>query len=85
VARLDWQKAQERDRKREAKQAAAQMPGRAGARRQAARQAALTAFVQKHDIACFKCGAKTAEWAKTGIHPKRGPWAICVPCVSRRD
>lgn len=80
LARLDWEKAQERDRTREAKQAAS--PPRAAVRQQAARQAALDAFVEEHGIGCFKCGVEKAEWAKTGIS-KRGAWAICVRCVAR--
>jgi hypothetical protein len=79
LSRLDWDKARERDRVREAKQTAA--PDQGGARRSAARQAALAEFVAKHEIACFKCGAEKAEWAKTGIS-RRGPWAICVECAS---
>jgi hypothetical protein len=78
MSRLDWEKARDRDRGRATKQAP---PGAGAAKRRAARQDALAAFVEKHEIGCFKCGAAKAEWAKTGIS-KRGPWAICARCVS---
>lgn len=80
MSRLNWDKARERDRVRKTKQPAAS--GQAGVRGRAARQAALAEFVAKHEIACFKCGAEKAEWAKTGIS-RRGPWAICVQCASQ--
>jgi hypothetical protein len=82
LSRLNWDKARERDRTRDAKQTAAHDQG--GARRSAARQAALAAFVAEHEIACFKCGAEKADWAKTGIST-RGPWAICANCASQQD
>ena len=44
------------------------------------RQTAMADYVAKHDLACFKCGTREGEWAKTG-RSGRGPWAICVNCV----
>jgi len=44
------------------------------------RQKALADFVHSHEIGCFRCDAREAEWAKTGIST-RGPWALCVPCA----
>jgi hypothetical protein len=44
------------------------------------RAAVLADFAAKHELACFACGSRSNEWAKTGWN-KRGPWAICVPCV----
>jgi hypothetical protein len=74
--RLDWEKArrQELEQPRRRNRHASKV--RAKARAQGARHE----FVQKHGVGCFKCGTQAAEWAKTGIS-KRGPWAICVPCV----
>lgn len=73
MARLDFEKAKRR--------AAVPREPRDTAQGRGARQAALAAFVAEHGLSCFKCGAESAEWAKTGIS-ERGPWAICVPCVS---
>ena len=44
------------------------------------RQTAMVVFVAKHELACFKCGTREGEWAKTGVNA-RGPWAICANCV----
>jgi hypothetical protein len=44
------------------------------------RAVALADFAAKHELACFTCGSRSNEWAKTGWS-KRRPWAICVPCV----
>ncbi len=82
MARLDWQKAQDRDRAHEAKKLAPPAP--ASTRRRSTQQMARAAFVDKHGLSCFKCGADKAEWAKTGIS-ERGAWAICVHCVGQRD
>jgi hypothetical protein len=82
LSRLNWDKARERDRAREAKQTV--VPDQGSTRRSAAKQVALAAFVAEHEIACFKCRAEKAEWAKTGIS-KRGPWAICAECASQQD
>jgi len=71
MSRLDWEKANRRERFR------AEKPP---LRRNAARQKAIAAFVKQHDLTCFSCGDERAEWAKSGIS-KRGPWVICVPCV----
>ncbi len=76
MAKLDWQKARERE--------AARNFGAAGKPRpetNAKRQAALAEFVRKHELRCFKCGGEKAEWAKTGIS-KRRAWAICTQCVT---
>ena len=70
VTKLDWSKAkpksapEPRDKRRES----------------ALRQTAIAAFVSKHELACFKCGSREGEWAKTG-RSRRGPWAICAKCV----
>jgi len=70
VTKLDWDKAKTklspkpRDNRRSA----------------GLRQTAMADFVAKHEIGCFKCGAREAEWAKTGVGG-RGPWAICLNCV----
>ena len=76
VAKLDWQKARQRE--------AARDVGAAGKPRpetNAKRQAALAEFVRRHGLRCFKCGGEKAEWAKTGVS-KRGAWAICTECVT---
>jgi hypothetical protein len=44
------------------------------------RQTAMVAYVDQHELACFKCVTRKAEWAKTG-RSRRGRWAICVDCV----
>jgi hypothetical protein len=78
MARLDWEKADRQERSPKKRK----RPGlskRANARAQGAR----AEFVAKRDIECFVCGVKSAEWGKTGIN-KRGPWAICLPCVKSR-
>src|SRR5258708_21985469 len=81
MAKLDWQKARERELTRET--ANATPAGPVTVRRRGAQQEAFAAFVERHDLRCFKCGAPKADWAKTGIS-KRGPWAICAPCVVGR-
>jgi hypothetical protein len=79
MARMDWEKRRAAEQGLESARAeAASKP--IGARSRS-RHTALLAFVEKHGLACFKCGATKAEWAKTGISD-RGPWAICTTCVS---
>lgn len=77
MTKLDWENAKRRDKTRDAA---------AGKRRrrksQHVRKGAMYEFAKKHGLNCFRCGAEQVEWAKTGIS-KRGPWAICVACVSR--
>jgi hypothetical protein len=70
MTKLDWNKAKP-------KQASEPRDNRKAAM---TRQAAMAEYVSKHDLACFKCGTRRAEWAKTG-RGKHGPWAICVNCV----
>jgi hypothetical protein len=80
MARLDWEQANRLDRQRVA--ADAYHPAPTGRRRRQAKyQQALKIFAAKHDIRCFKCNTGDAEWAKSGI-ATRGPWIICVPCVT---
>jgi hypothetical protein len=74
LARLEWEKANRRERRR--RQSGDQRAQKKGT----VRQQVIADFVESHGIGCFKCGAPKAEWAKSGIS-KRGPWAICVPCV----
>jgi hypothetical protein len=79
--RLDWEKANRRDRQRITKLRDWKPPRE----RDEDRQRALEAFALKHDIGCFACGGKGNEgkrWAKSDVS-KRGPWIICVPCVAR--
>ena len=76
MAKFDWQKAKERDAARDASVRANLRKGDSEKR-----QAALAAFVENHELSCFKCGAGKARWAKTGVS-KRGPWAICAYCVA---
>jgi hypothetical protein len=79
--RLDWEKANRRDRQRVAKLRDWKPPRQ----RDEDRQRALETFALKHDIGCFGCGGKGNEgkrWAKSGLN-KRGPWIICVACVAR--
>jgi hypothetical protein len=70
VTKLDWRKAkpkpapEPRENRRAAK----------------LRQTAMAEFDARHDLACFKCGTREAEWARTGVS-RRGPWTICVDCV----
>ncbi len=47
------------------------------------RQDVMTAFVSAHSIGCFKCGATSTDWAKTGSS-LRGPWCLCLNCVRNR-
>jgi ribonuclease HI len=79
VAKRDWQKARERDAARRAFAGAKPRQGGSGKR-----QDALAAFVEKHGLRCFNCGAEKGEWAKTGVS-RRGPWAICTTCVANGD
>jgi len=81
MAKVDWQRARDRDLARKA--ANASPPDPPTARRRAGQQDALAAFVERHQLLCFKCGVEKAEWAKTGVS-KRGPWAICTSCVAER-
>jgi hypothetical protein len=70
VTRLDWSKAKPKPtpEPRDNRKATAH------------RQAAMAAYVAKHELACFKCGTRKAEWAKIG-RSRLGLWAICVNCV----
>ena len=73
--RLDWEKAARLER------AARARPARSLSKKQMEkRRQALIGFALKHNLGCFKCGAKDAEWAESGIS-LRGPWIVCVPCV----
>jgi hypothetical protein len=83
--RLNWDKAKRRDRQRVEKLRASSKKARARQRQgDSLRQATIQAFVEKHSIECFNCGAVEARWAKNGIS-KRGAWVICVPCVARNN
>jgi hypothetical protein len=73
LARLDWEKANRRERRR--KTGDQRTP-----KKNATKQKAIATFVATHEIGCFVCGDTHAEWAKSGINA-RGPWAICLPCV----
>ena len=85
MARLEWEKARRRDRQRVGKLRSSSNKAKARQRQNdSLRQSALQAFVDKHRIECFKCGATAGRWAKNGIN-KVGPWVICVPCVARRN
>lgn len=42
---------------------------------------AMVEFVNKHEIACFKCRTRQANCAKTGWGNRGRPWAICASCV----
>jgi len=72
MSKLDWDKA---ERKPSSKP-------RDNRKTAALRQTAMAEYVATHGLACFRCGAREAEWAKTG-RSGRGPWAICVNCVRR--
>jgi hypothetical protein len=75
---LNWERANRNEaRQRDLRNAPKRFTG-------ADRQAALADFVAKNSLRCFKCKAARAEWASTGIS-KRGPWAICAPCVQSRE
>jgi hypothetical protein len=70
VTKLNWEKAKPK-----------QAPKPPDNRKSAMlREEAMAEYVAKHDLVCFKCGTREAEWAKTG-RSGRGPWAICVNCV----
>lgn len=75
--RLDWDKAKQPARRRPSG------TKRTSLKQREQRMWAMVEFVQRHNISCFKCGSVSAEWAKTGTS-RRGPWAICVFCVSKR-
>ncbi|MFL5972668.1 MAG: hypothetical protein ACJ750_09810 [Gaiellaceae bacterium] len=82
--RFEWEKAKRRDRQRIAGLRESSRKAKGKQRLEnSVRQQMLLAFVEKHSLECFACGTVAARWAKTGIN-KRGPWAICVPCVARR-
>jgi hypothetical protein len=71
VTKLDWSKAKPKP-----------APTTRDNRRTAlVRQTAMVEFVARHDLACFKCGTRVGEWAKTGVSARGGAWAICVNCV----
>ena len=76
---LDWEKANRDEKQKRNRPTGSQRKKKL----RHDRQVALLAFVEKHDLKCFKCGSELAEWAKTGFS-KRGPWAICVSCVNKR-
>jgi hypothetical protein len=73
MTKMNWSKAKPRPRPEPSDYRSARI-GRTP------RQKALDAYVARHDLSCFKCGTKKAEWAKTGRN-KRGPWAICLNCL----
>jgi hypothetical protein len=78
---LNYEKANWRERHGQALSGPYKKRKTTGQKRQWRRHEALQAFVDKHRLACFKCGqGGHRDWAKTGIN-KRGPWAICVGCV----
>jgi hypothetical protein len=80
---FNWEKAKRSDRQRITKLRASSKKAKARQRQSdSLRQLALQAFVDKHSIECFACGATAGRWAKNGIN-KRGAWIICVPCVAR--
>jgi hypothetical protein len=68
VTKFDWEKPKPAPEPRENRRAAVM------------RRTAMADYVVEHDLACFKCGTRQAEWAKIG-RSGRGPWAICVNCV----
>jgi hypothetical protein len=70
VTKLDWEKAKPKPAPKPRDDRRAMM----------LRQTAMAKYVAEHDLACFKCGAREAEWAKTG-RSRRGPWAVVVNCV----
>ena len=70
MTKLDWEKAKPKP---------AQKP-RDNRKAAMLRQEAMAEYVAKHELACFKCGTRQGEWAKTG-RSRSGPWAICANCV----
>ncbi len=79
MARLDWEKARQREKHR------AGPPGnKRSKKRQQIREDALVDFAASHHLRCFACNTDSTQWAKSGIS-KRGPWIICVPCVNKRS
>lgn len=80
---LNWSKAKrDSNRARAYAQRQGDQPHESNKRR-SDRQLAMIGFVDKHDLVCFVCHHDDNEWARTGIS-KRGPWAICVPCIEAR-
>jgi len=79
--RLDWEKANRRDKKRKRPKG----KSRRAKQEDHVRQQAMFQFVFKHQLACFKCGEQSSvsRWARTGFS-KRGPWAMCDVCVKKR-
>jgi hypothetical protein len=59
-------------------------PPKSSVRRRATAQDARVEFVLKHGIACFKCGAATAEWAKTGLGARGASGDLHVVCRSAK-
>jgi hypothetical protein len=77
VTRLDYPGQSRREAKRQAAYDRAQADGSASA------QNTFKVFVKQHQLGCFACKTKPPfEIAKIG-RSKRGPWAICVPCVKK--
>ncbi len=81
--KLDWEKATRQEKAKKRNRLTGDQRSARRKKVKADRQQALAVFVRKHDIGCFKCGQREAEWAKTGFS-KRGPWAVCVVCVTKR-
>lgn len=79
MTRLDWEKANRKERVRPGKSKRAAKRGDRAAQERI-RQGVMMAFVAHHQLHCFKCGAGHGPWGKTGLS-KRGPWAICGNCV----
>lgn len=46
------------------------------------RQKEMAAFVQTHQLKCFKCGSGLIDWASTGTTNGHN-WAICLICVRK--
>lgn len=42
-------------------------------------------FVATHSLSCFECGAQFNRWASTGTNQWGKPWAICQPCIWKRN
>jgi hypothetical protein len=81
--RLNWDQARRRDRQRIEKLRVSSKEAKAKRRQKdSERQDTIQAFVDEHSLQCFGCGTVAARWATFG-RSKRGPWAICVPCVAR--
>ena len=41
------------------------------------------AWVTKHGLSCFRCGATVSEWAKGGVNERGRAWVICKTCVRK--